>query len=67
MLPVVIPDERQQGRLERLATDGVRIQESILRQGKSNLQGELERIQREVNEAVEDLYGVKAHGPFTQF
>jgi len=67
LLPVVMPTPPQHKRLEQLARRAVAVQTDILRDGRTKQQPELDRIQGEVNAAVEELYGVSGLGPFDEF
>ena len=66
MLPLVVPTPAQNQQLETLAQKAVGIQTDILQNGTSR-QAELDTIQAQVNEAVEELYGVRGLGPFDEF
>jgi hypothetical protein len=66
MLPVVVPTTQQLSLLEQLAQQAIRVQNKNL-QRANRTRDELEEIQVQVNEAVEELYGVKGLGPFNEF
>ena len=66
-LPIVVPTAGQQKRLESLAQRAIEVQTDILQNGRTDRRAELDAIQREVNEAVEELYGVTGLGPFDEF
>jgi hypothetical protein len=67
LIPIVVPTFEQHCHLEQLATSAIRIQTDILQKGRAARQSELDRIQVEVDEAVEELYGVRGLGPFNEF
>jgi hypothetical protein len=67
LLPLVVPTPKQNRQLEALAQRAVAVQTDILQNGRDERRAELDAIQREVNEAVEDLYGVTGLGPFDEF
>ncbi len=67
MLPIVIPTPSQEAALAQLAQRAIAVQTEILRDGRTERREELDRIQCEVNTAVEELYGVAGMGPFNEF
>lgn len=67
MLPIVIPTPAQEAVMAQLAQRAIAVQTEILRNGRTERQEELDRIQHEVNTAVEELYGVAGVGPFNEF
>jgi uncharacterized protein YicC (UPF0701 family) len=67
LLPLVVPTEDQEKRLAALASRAVEVQNNILQNSITSRQAELDKIQAQVNAAVEELYGVAGLGPFDEF